>query len=300
MQIDPTKLRVLVGRAKALLGGHYEKLEARRKKGAKDPHRLVVLIARAEEMTAELEQGRGFDLTGEYAVTLSELDAMVPLLEEAATIPGFQNGHIAKTTDYVHTAVMLAARAFLLGIASAKSVTFVPRANSPTPDMHVVGDDAEVNIEVYTPQRLCHPADPTLSEDEAAEIVAAAFRRKKGQLTTGDTIMLIGGFGCNTTSIDRLKSATEDRLAPGNRRPHMAALALYVIASWTRFGGEPDALQVEGVSAGAHTGLVLNPGYEGDLQLRPLADLPPGSSSARLVPNLAKPGTYFLATKAEV
>ena len=50
MQLDPSKLRTLVERARALLGGHYVKLEAQREKGTRDPHRLVVLIARAEEM----------------------------------------------------------------------------------------------------------------------------------------------------------------------------------------------------------------------------------------------------------
>jgi len=277
-------------------GDHYATLEKRRQKGAKDPHRLVELIARAEEMIGKLNAG-GFELTGEYAVTLSELDAMVPLIEEAATIPGFEDGRIATTANYLHTAVMLSARAFLLGIASAQAATFVPRAGSPTPDMNVIGDGGgQVEIEVYTPQRLCHPIIPTLTETDAEEIVAAAFRRKKEQLATGDSILLIGGFGCDGVSIDRLKAATENRLAPGNRRPNLAAIAFYVIASWARFGGDPEAPEAEGVNAGAHTGLVLNSGYKGTLQLRPLEDLPSESSSARLVPNLAQPGTYFLAT----
>ena len=48
MQIDPTALRSLVERAKELLNERYDALEAQRIKGAKSPHRLVVLIARAE------------------------------------------------------------------------------------------------------------------------------------------------------------------------------------------------------------------------------------------------------------
>lgn len=295
MQIDPRKLRSLVDRAKALLNGHYDVLEATRSRGAMDPHRLVVLIARANEMIELLEQDCRFELTGEYAVTLSELDAMVPLLEEAATIPGFEDAHLAQTKDYVHTAVMLSARAFLLGIASADAVDFVPRADSPTPDMNVVGNNATVAIEIYAPQRLWHPDETTLSVDTAQRIVRDAFNRKNTQLTTTDSIMLIGGFGCDSESIDRLKAATVTRLAPGDRRPSMAAVAFYVISSWTKFGGAPNALRAEGVGAGCHTGLVLNPGYTGDIHLRPLADLPPGSTSARLVPDLSKRGLYVLA-----
>ncbi len=107
--------------------------------------------------------------------------------------------------------------------------------------------------------------------------------------------MLIGGFGCDAASIDRLKAATATRLAPGDRRPNLAGVAFYVMSSWTRFGGAPDALRAEGVAAGCHTGLVLNPGYAGAIQLQPLRDLPPGSASARLVPDLSRPGMHFLA-----
>jgi hypothetical protein len=296
MQIDPRNLRRLVARAEALLDGRYEALEARRSKGARDPHRLVVLIARANEMIDQLEREGRFELTGEYAVTLSELEAVVPLLEEAATIPGFEDAHLAQTKDYAHTAVMLSARAFLLGIASAEAVNFVPTTDSPTPDMNVLGSDAELAIEVYAPQRLWHPPDTTLSVDTAQRIVSDAFSRKNRQLTTTDSIMLIGGFGCDAESIDRLKTATATRLGPGGRRPNLAAVAFYVVSSWTRFGGTSDALRAEGVGAGCHTGLVLNPGYTGDIHLRPLADLAPGSASARLVPDLSRPGMYLLAT----
>ena len=180
---------------------------------------------------------------------------------------------------------MLSARAFLLGIASADAANIVRRSGSPTPDMNVAGNGTELAIDAYAPQGPWHPTDGTLSEDAARLVVRNAFNRKNRQLATRNSIMLIGGFGCDEVSIDRLKSATEERLAPGKRRPYLAAVAFYVIASWTRFGGEPDARQAEGVSAGAHTGLVLNPGYEGHVQLRPLEDLPPGSRSARLVPN---------------
>ena len=191
---------------------------------------------------------------------------------------------------------MLSARAFLLGIASAEAVNFVPTADSPTPDVNVVGNDAELAIEVYAPRRLWHPADTTLSVSTARRVVTDAFSRKNRQLTTTDSIMLIGGFGCDAESIDRLKGATAARLAPGDRRPNLAAVAFYVISSWTRFGGAPDGLRAEGVGAGCHTGLVLNPAYTGDIQLRPLADLPPGSASARLVPDLSRPGMYLLAS----
>jgi hypothetical protein len=133
VQIDPKELRRLVERAKALLDGRYEKLEARRAKGAKDPHRLVVLIARANEMIDKLEGDGGFELTGEYAVTLSELPAVVPLLEEAAVTPGFEDADMAKTKDYMHAAVMVSAHAFLLGVGGADGVTFVPTTGSPTP-----------------------------------------------------------------------------------------------------------------------------------------------------------------------
>jgi hypothetical protein len=295
MQIDPLELRRLIDRAKALLDGHYDTLEAKRARGAKDPHRLVVLIERVDEMVEKLEREGGFELTGERAVTLSELDAVVPLLEEAAAIPGFEDAHLAQTKDYVHTAVMLSARAFLLGIASAEAVEFVARAGSPTPDMNVLGNDTELAIEVYAPQRLWHPEETTLSVDNARRIVNDAFGRKHRQLMTGNTIMLVGGFGCDAESIDRLKVATAERLAPGDRRPTLAAVAFYVISSWTRFGGAPDDLHAEGVGAGCHTGLVLNPGYAGYVQLRPLVDLPLGSTSARLVPDLSRPGMYLLA-----
>jgi hypothetical protein len=69
------------------------------------------LIARANEMIDQLEQDGGFQLTSEYAVTLSELEAVVPLLEEAATIPGFEDAHLPQTKDYVHAAVIGASSA---------------------------------------------------------------------------------------------------------------------------------------------------------------------------------------------
>ena len=53
------------------------------------------MIARANEMIDQLEREGRFELTGEYAVTLSELEAVIPLLEEAATIPGFEDAHVA-------------------------------------------------------------------------------------------------------------------------------------------------------------------------------------------------------------
>jgi len=141
---------------------------------------------------------------------------------------------------------------------------------------------------------LWHPTYPTLSVNTAKRVVKNAFDRKKSQLT-GDSILLVGGFGCDAESIDRLKSATADRLAPGDRRPHLAAVAFYVISSWTQFGGSREALVVEGLSAGCRTGLVMNPGYRGRIQLQPLDDLPSGSGSARLVPDLSTPGMYVLA-----
>ena len=107
------------------------------------------------------------------------------------------------------------------------------------------------------------PPDTTLSVDTAQRIVSDASSRKNRQLTTTDSIMLIGGFGCDADSIDRLKTATATRLGPGGRRPNLAAVAFYVVSSWTRFGGTSDALRAEGVGAGCHTGLVLNPGYTG-------------------------------------
>ena len=85
-----SKLRSLVERAKAPLGGHYEKLEAQLAKGTTDPHRPAVLIARAEETIDKLEQEDGFELTPEYAVGADQLDEAVPLLEEAPTIPGLR------------------------------------------------------------------------------------------------------------------------------------------------------------------------------------------------------------------
>ncbi len=45
-------------RAKPLLGGHYETLDAKRRKGARNPYRLVVLIARGEEMIDKLVPAR--------------------------------------------------------------------------------------------------------------------------------------------------------------------------------------------------------------------------------------------------
>lgn len=294
MQIDPKELGRLVERAKALLGGRYDQLEARRVKGANDPHRLVVLIARANQMIDMLEHDGGFVLTGENAVTLSELPAVVPLLEEAAVTPGFEDADMAKTKDYMHSAVMVSARAFLLGVGGADAVDFVATAGSPTPDMNVTLGDAELSAEVYAPQALWHPSDPTLSVETAKRVVKKTFDRKKSQLT-GNSILLVGGFGCDADSIDRLKSATADRLAAGNRRPHMAAVAFYVISSWTQFGGSRDALVVEGLSAGCRTGLVVNPGYGGQIRLQPLDDLAPGSGSARLVPDLSTPGMYVRA-----
>ena len=79
--------------------------------------------------------------------------------------------------------------------------------------------------------------------------------------------MLIGGFRVRRTSIDPLKSATEDRLAPCNRRPHRAAVAFYVIASWTRFGGEPDARQAEGAKVGEPTRDSSGSGDQGHVHL---------------------------------
>ena len=77
---------------------------------------------------------------------------------------------------------MLSARSFLLGIASAEAVNFVPTTDSPTPDMNVVGTDAEVAIEVYAPRRLWHPTETTLSVETAERVVDDASSRKNRQL----------------------------------------------------------------------------------------------------------------------
>ena len=111
MQIDPRNLRRLVARAEALLDGRYEALEARRSKGARDPHRLVVLIARANEMIDQLEKLARLEPSGRTLI-VSRPDvnlecevAFGPIHESDGDEPARAVSHGYSTSGYVPEAI---------------------------------------------------------------------------------------------------------------------------------------------------------------------------------------------------
>ncbi|CAN5159475.1 hypothetical protein BH20ACT13_BH20ACT13_20290 [soil metagenome] len=205
--LDPAVLHALIDRTKALLGNdNYQRLRGKYERGAREPHRLIVLIERTSAFLERLEREGSFEVEeAEFAmlnVTLSELRTVVELLEEANTIPAFKRveATINETKDYNHTLLLLAAREFLEAVGNG-SVEYYSTTTSAMPDLRVSGSGAPLYVEVYAPLALQHPEGGSISNETADAIIdrKRKDKRKRRQLEAGDALLLIGGAGSTTS-----------------------------------------------------------------------------------------------------
>lgn len=257
---------------------------------------MVVLIERASELLDRLERERTFEVDlSEFAtanVTLSELRTAVLLLEEANTIPAFKRveATITKNKDYSHTLLLVAARAFL-EIVGNGAIDYYSTTTSPTPDLRIQGSRKSLFVEVYAPQALQHPPGATITDDVARAIVdrKRKDKRKRRQLDAGESLLLIGGSGCDDATADLLEAAAAESLQK-HVRPQLIGIAIYIISAVVVRDG--DEL---GIRRTSRTRIALNPHYVGDVQLAVDAPLPHDMGVVRLVPDSANPGGFLVA-----
>lgn len=282
-QIDLPLLRSLVERTRTLLGADFEVLYAKHTRGGplSRPHRLIVLVLRVQAMIQSWERHGSLALDDTASVTVMELSTALRLLEAAREIPAFARvGATVKTSDdYAHTLVMLSAVWFLEAVGNGR-VEFVPTADSPMPDLRVRGHDgAPLYVEVYVPRVLVHPPQGLVPPAEAADRVERALRRKKRQLRSVDSLLLIGGLGCSEETVEALKAAAEHELAR-RERSELVGVAIFAPFVVTEFSGAADAPPApRRLHNGSRTAFMPNPRYRGRIHLR--TEVPP---AAPLVP----------------
>lgn len=273
--IDLSLLRSLADRTRSLLGHDFEILEAKYQRGLKSltppksPHRLVVLVKRVETMITQLETGASLPLDHISRVSVKELRDALSLLEEARDAPGFADvgATINSTQDYAHTLVMLSARWFLEAIGNGR-VEFIPTEASPRPDLRVHTSDGASwwHAEVYVPRDLIHPQSGALTADRATKLVGAALKRKKLQLASDDSFLLIGGLGCCAHTVGVLRQAAQAQLA-NHHRPRLLAIGIYSRCVITEYGGSAANPIPVALHTGSRTELAPNAHYEGILRL---------------------------------
>jgi len=114
-----------------------------------------------------------------------------------------------------------------------------------------------------------------VSAAEAADRVERAIRRKKRQLQSGDSLLLIGGLGCSDETVDALKGAAEHELAR-RERSQLAGVAIFAPFVLTEFHGAADSLPVPlRLHNGSRTAFVPNRRYRG--RTRVGTEIPPAA-----------------------
>jgi len=120
-------------------------------------------------------------------------------------------------------------------------VEFVPTTDSPRPDLRIrAHDGAPMYVEAYVPRVLVHPPRGHVSPEQAAGRVERALKRKKSQLQSGDSLLLIGGLGCGAETIEALRLAAVHELSRRDR-PGLVGIGIFAPLVVTEYGGTPDA-----------------------------------------------------------
>jgi len=241
------------------------------------------LVERVEALIEVLDRDGRAPLDPADVVALSELYNVVVLLEEARTNPLFAmvGANIKKTQDYGHTLVMLAAKSFLEAVGNG-AVEFVATATAARPDLRVHTSDGtdSFHVEIYVPQALIHPA-AVVSDERCTTVIRAALKRKKVQLRgERNALLLVGGLGCDASTIEALTVAAETELRR-HTRPTQLGVAIFSRSVVSGVTGTPDDPRLT-VYAGSNTRLAANPSYTGAFRMKD--EIPAGAPLRRLSP----------------
>lgn len=287
MQLTPAHLQYLIDEGKSLLGPHFEPLRAKHLRGRlRDPHRLVVLILRAETMLSAWQREGRLTLDGTTTITVMELSNVVRLLTAARQVPEFAHveATIRTSDDYHHALVLLQAKWFLEELGNGE-VEYVPTATSPMPDLVLRGKPVPLYVEVCVPRMLVRPPFGLVTSDAAVKTVTAVLNRKKKQLRGRESMLLLGGLHCNEASVNALRKSLAHDL-PRRNRPQLVGVGIFATFIATEYRG--DARTRARLHNASHTAFVLNPGYLGPINIAsgipPEAPLKPVTLTTQAMP----------------
>jgi hypothetical protein len=277
-QLSEAHLQSLVDGARAVPGLKFETLAQKQTRGAlANPHRVVELVERAERMIQTLKRGEQWvEVDGDFGVAAMELGRLLSRYEYAKSLPGFDEVGVAfaTTQDYSHALTMLDA-AWFLDAAGNAHIEFIPTQRGvATTDLRIYTSDRSWSwqVEIHVPSELVHPLVGTLTATRAREIVGETLRKKKAQLRTGDSFLMIGGLGCDDQTVAALKRGATDVLSVG-RRSHVAGVLVYSMIVVKEDYRRPDGRVGARLHNGARADAVENPGYAGPVRLSSI--LPP-------------------------
>jgi hypothetical protein len=283
-QLSVAHLQPLVERARTVPGVQFEALTRKHERGAlANPHRLIELVRRVEAMIETLERGEQWiQVDGDFSVAVMELGRLLSRYEYAEKLPGFHEVGVAfaTTQDYSHALVMLDA-AWFLDAAGNAHIEFVPTERDSTTDLRVYTRDRSWSwqVEVHVPSELVHPVVGALTAKRARDIVDETLRKKKAQLRTGDSFLMIGGLGCDDETVAALRKGATDTLSVG-RRPHVAGVLVYSMIVVKEEYRRDDGQVAARLHNGARADAVENPGYAGPVRLSSI--LPPDAPLRRV------------------
>ncbi len=274
MHLTPADLQYLIDEAKGLLGPHFEPLRAKHLRGRlRDPHRLVVLILRAEAIQDAWQREGSLALDGTTTVTVMELNNVVRLLTGARRVPEFTQveATIRTSDDYHHALVLLQAKWFLEELGNGE-VEYVPTATSPTPDLVLRSEPVPLYVEVCVPRVLVRPPFGLVTPDVAVKTVTTVLKRKKEQLRSRESMLLLGGLNCNEATVNALRKSLEQNL-PRRTRLELVGVGILTTFIATEYRG--DARIPTRLRNGSHTAFVPNPGYRGPITIA--SGIPPNA-----------------------
>lgn len=277
-QLSLAHLQSVVERARTVPGVQFETLTNKHERGElANAHRLIELVDRVEAMIEILKRGdEWIPIDGDFSIAVMELDRLLRLYEYAETLPGFAEvgATLTSTEDYAHTLVMLEAARWIDMLGNGH-VEFVPREpKAATPDLRVYTNDRSWwwHIEVHVPRELVQPPVGSLTVDRARYLVDETLRKKKEQLRTGDSFLLVGGLGCCAETVAALKTGAADVLTAG-RRLQLAGVYVYSAIVWNEEYRRDDGQVAARLHNGTRTAVVENPGYAGPLRLSSILPL---------------------------
>jgi hypothetical protein len=273
--LTPTSLRQLAAQAKGLLGARYSPLLAADRRGlasATPPpqrHRLVELIAFAEDTAAVLETSDGATRVEVGGDRLSELVATVALFDRWRNHPAWPElvRSLVTPAEAQHAVMLLVTASYLVDAGNGVGIVTQDSSGRRIADLWVDPSLAErLHLEVKTPQALRGPRVTALELTEAEALVETLINKAastaRGQLDPRHPGMLaIGGFHLGPGGLDLLADAGRrvlERQARQGRKRHLAALVV-------------SELSYEATAAGFSTmlnrRLIRHPGYAGALTI---------------------------------
>jgi hypothetical protein len=279
---NPDDLEAIVARARALLGGLFDDLDAidsrvRMATGRSTHrrHRLMELIESVRRSARSLRGGHpAIDVT-----SIVELNVALDLLERWRNDPAWPAiiRSLKNPTDFPHAIVTLAAASYLTDAGNGVGIQSDGTSHARVPDLWIaVGPRERMAIEVKAPLALQQRLRP-LRKDEARRVVHNAFRRAgvgpRGQLSAQHPgLLLIGGFHLLGREMEMLEEAARVYLSRrSEKRRHIAGVILVSVGTLVEGADLRSSAPVSSsdirLRAILTVRVAMNPGYDGALRI---------------------------------